>query len=156
MDSRRILISLVLVAVMMLPVMAGAYCVTWVLCPYKPEAGDPSTRYLAIDDANLPGPDWVQKYKAVNVRGREDAYGQALVCIETHTFFNKAHVEELSMDVGCEVVPREDVKSKLVAPYVPGFDEVTQKWYFNDGKDGREVVTYPDPDVRHFNDSAVQ
>lgn len=156
MDSKRILTSFFFL-VAALPMTASAYyCVTWVMCPYKQEQGDPRTRYLAIEDAELPGPTDTQNYVAFTVRGNEDGFGQALVCIEVQTYFNKAHVEELVSSVGCEVVPRDQVKSKLIGPYVPGFDEQTQKWFFLDGRDGRETVTYPDPDVSRINDSAVK
>lgn len=154
MDLRATLTSLILALAM--PMTASAECLTWVLCPYKQVVGEPDTRYLSIDDAELPGPDWIMKYRAVNVRGKEDGLGQALVCIEPHELFYKAQVETMVSNVGCEVVPNSEVKSKLVAPYVPSFDEETKKWNFLDGKDGRETVTYPEPDVSHIKDSAVQ
>jgi hypothetical protein len=120
-----------------------------------PVQGEPDTRRLSLDNAGLPGPDWIKKYASVAVRGNEDGLGQALVCIETLEFFNKDQVEQMAAGAGCTVVPRDEVKSKLVAPYQPFIDE-SGNIKFYDGQDGREMIVKPDPDVSHINDSAVK
>jgi hypothetical protein len=156
MGLKQILISSIVAVILFLPHLADAYCIAWFMCPYIRDPNNERTRYLAINDAHLPGESWRNKYIAIEVAGKEDELGQALVCVDALKAFNKIEVESAVTAVGCEKLARGQVRARAVAPFEMYFDASSNRIRFKDGRGGRELARLRRPNFDHIIDKHVR